>query len=136
MASTCIHSSGSAVRRAGTEQLQLDMSLQVSSTCSLCSVVTHLLLQDKSAGGTLSVNTDAVIEEVLSEALGWERLRLSLPFPAAEVAKQRERLRKARIHAANVARAYNQVRNSPLLPFYCFCWWCGGCGGIGSKAAL
>ncbi|CAL8461618.1 g1149 [Coccomyxa elongata] len=68
-----------------------------------------LLKQDKTAGGTLSVNMDAVIEEVLSEALGWERLRLSLPFPAAEVAKQRERLRKARIHAADVARAYNQV---------------------------
>lgn len=58
---------------------------------------------------------DAVIEEVLSESLGWERLRLSLPFPAAEVAKQRERLRKARIHAADVARAYNQVRDITLI---------------------
>ncbi|BDA42104.1 Dynein heavy chain 2, axonemal [Coccomyxa sp. Obi] len=68
-----------------------------------------LLKQDKTAGGALSVNTDAIVEEVLSESLGWQRLRLSLPFPAAEVAKQRERLRKARIHAADVARAYNQV---------------------------
>ena len=65
--------------------------------------------QDKSTGGILSVNTDATVEEILSEALEWERLRLSLPFPAAEVAKQRERLRKAKIHAADVARAYNQV---------------------------
>ena len=45
-----------------------------------------LVAQDKAAGGTLSVNTDPAIQEVLEEALGWERLRLSLPFPAAEVA--------------------------------------------------
>ncbi|KAK9909936.1 hypothetical protein WJX75_009720 [Coccomyxa subellipsoidea] len=68
-----------------------------------------LLKQDKSAGGTLSVNTDPIIQEVLEEALGWERLRLSLPFPAADVAGQRERLRKARINIGAVSRSYNKV---------------------------
>lgn len=69
--------------------------------------------QDKSAGGVLSVNTDPSIQEVLEETLTWERLRVSLPFPAAEVAGQRERLRKTRINAAAVARSYNKV----LPPF-------------------
>lgn len=72
--------------------------------------------QDKSAGGVLSVNTDPIIQEVLEETLTWERLRLSLPFPAAEVAGQRERLRKTRINAAAVARSYNKVL-TPLNPF-------------------
>lgn len=55
------------------------------------------------------MNSDPVITEVLREASGWERLRLSLPFPAAEVAAQRERLRRAHINVAAVARSYNKV---------------------------
>lgn len=67
------------------------------------------VLQDKAGGGVLSVNTDPVIQDTISEAALWERLRLSLPFPASEVAGQRERLRKAHINISTVARRYNAV---------------------------
>ena len=58
----------------------------------------------------MAVRLSTVLADTGEEAALWERLRLHLPAPAAELHAQRERLRFLRTDVAAVVRGYNKVR--------------------------
>ena len=62
------------------------------------------------------MNLDKALEEAGREAALWERLRLVVPPAAAEAAAQRPRLRRLAVHAAAVARQYNEVLGVGCMP--------------------
>ncbi|GIM07381.1 hypothetical protein Vretimale_11536 [Volvox reticuliferus] len=70
---------------------------------------TCLLVQDKAAGGLLSMNFHKDLLSMGQEVHFWERMRLAVPLVAMEINAQREKYRVLRDNILMVVRDYNKI---------------------------
>ncbi|GMH41208.1 hypothetical protein BSKO_09118 [Bryopsis sp. KO-2023] len=69
----------------------------------------NLIVQDRAAGGLLSMNFHNDLLAMSQEVHYWERMRMNIPYIAMEINAQREKYRILRENVLVVVRDYNKI---------------------------